>query len=405
MRAYEWKTALILTLATMILMRLVWMDLRSYVVTFSPQNRYALEQSEPCARALEPGLALKLGENLLPRPGWAHAWAYHSIMKLSCRNGIFSVGGFVRYNQGLLITTVLLLVLLARIVTRSWILGLIVAVALLSRGRLIAALGQIGADQLIGLGLALWGLTFAHWVRSGSYLMLALNYACILWLVPLEPSMLFLAGVLPLLMTKLGSFVFAPGQEEAKEEGAKPAVGNLFRPAAGGVGALLDEARYRRRIWAFALWGLVLVAAEFLLLTLLRNDPILRRGSDWSLSEYQAWLQAWFLPVDRDLGLGLICMFLILLLARRSRVLGIRPLIAVTLAGVILSSMGSLIGDWLFLPGSASRLWMGPRLLLWWEPLLLALSMLAFFDLVLDLLPRAGPTFLLSKWLRPKQNL
>lgn len=402
MRAYEWKTALILTLGTMILMRLVWMDLRSYVVVFSPQNRYALESSEPCARSLEQRLTVKVGEQLLPRPGWAHAWSYHSIMRLSCRNGIFSVGSFVRYNQGLLITTVLLLVLLTRVVTRSWIIGLVVAVALLSRGRLIAALGQIGGDQLIGLGLAFWGLTVAHWLRSGSLWILAVHYACILWLIPLEPGLTFLVGVLPLLMWRgIGP---ASAGSSLSAEALEP--GGLLRPWAGGdISALLATAPYRRRVWAFLLWGSVICAADFLLLTLLRSDPILRSGFEWTWGEFNFWLRAWFSPIDRDLGLGLLCMLFLGLGAGRSRVLGLRPLILASLMAVLLSSLGSLVGDLLFLPVQASRLWMGPHLLLWWEPLLLALGLLAFYSIVLDLLPWLKMIAVsLSKRFKRRQN-
>lgn len=429
MRAYEWKTALILTLATMILMRLVWMDLRSYVVIFSPQNHYALEHSEPCARSLEQSLTLKLGEQLLPRPGWAHAWSYHSIMQLSCRNGIFSVGSFVRYNQGLLIMTVLILVLLTRVLARSWIIGLIMAVALLSRGRLIAALGQVGGDQLIGFGLAVWGLTLAHWLRSGSRAVLVLHYLCIAWLVPLEPGLLFLLGVLPCLLARpVRRWVFGPSAPHTAHSplaarlgsywpwrelagkpslapGTEPTPGALLRPWEHGtdIGPLLAHGRYRRKIWAFALWGSVICAAEFLLLMLLRSDPLLRRGFDWTPGEFLLWLESWAAPIDRDLGLGLLCMFVSLALWRRSWVLALRPLISVSLAAVLLSSLGSFVGDLLFLPGGASRLWMGPHLLLWWEPLLLALSLLAFYNIVLELIPRALQYA--SKWLSSPQKV
>ncbi|MDQ3234125.1 MAG: hypothetical protein M3Q07_20140, partial [Pseudobdellovibrionaceae bacterium] len=143
MRTSELKSALIITLLSMILLRLVWMDLRSYVITYAPQNRYAFDRSETSGSCRRSFSLRQLGpdkptQGSWERPGWADARLYQSLVLASCRNGVFHDAGFVRYNQGLLISCLVFCVLLTRVMARSWVVGLIVAVALLSRGRLIA---------------------------------------------------------------------------------------------------------------------------------------------------------------------------------------------------------------------------------------------------------------------------
>lgn len=417
LRVYEWKIGLSLTLLVMILMRLVWMDLRSYVIDFGPQRHHVFEQSdqlESCARSFEQKLPRSLKERSLEgshqRPGWTDAWVYHAMLELSCKGGVFNVSGFVRYNQGLLITSLLALMLLTRILTHSWIIALISGVALLSRGRLIASLGQIGAEHLISMGLVVWGLSLLHWLRSGSWTMLSIHYLSLVWLIPLEPGMCFLALVLPLLLAicqRYGWENLARSQRAPSSLSAwwpwrdliaaqslvdKPRVpsGGLLRPVPGGVAGLWIDPDFVRRAWQFALGGGALLVSELFILTLLRSDPLLPRSQEWSALDLGQWFVRLLAPIDRDLGLALFAMVLVLAL-RTPWLLGLRTLILATACGLAGNILGSLVGDFLFLPGEAHDSFMSSRLLLWWEPLLLCLGLLALYQLILALLPRYAP--------------
>jgi|GEM_PF-6821480 hypothetical protein len=419
MRAYEWKSALILALLVMILMRLVWMDLRSYVVVYAPQNRFAFETSERsgvCARSF--GMRQRItsykGERLLPRPGWADAWSYQTMLELSCRGGSFSESGFIRYNQGLLIATLLGCALLARILARSWIVSAIVAVALLSRGRLIAANGHIAAEHLIMLGIAWWGVSLAHWVRSGSHWALSLHVLALLWLLPLEPSFAFLSLALPLglvLLKRSGQLArwdqhilsgheaahlpfrrFWPWRELVQRDRFQTRIGDgggLFQPWAGGVVRLLQDDGIRRRYQRVSVVGLGVVGLGLLVLLLFEKFSWPLRPGHWSLREVRLWLVTWIQPLDRDL---LLCILLMLIsLGLRSPWLqGLSSVLALTLGALLLQFFGSLMLDALYLPWESSRFWLGPRLLLWWEPLLLTLGVLSFYQTLLHILPQLG---------------
>ncbi len=417
LRAYEWKLGLSLALLVMILMRLVWMDLRTYIISFAPESHFAFEQAEPldtCARSFEqriphkdPGL-----HQSAHRPGWVNSWAFHIMVDMSCKSGAFGIPGFIRYNQGLLISTLLILMLLTRILTHSWIVALASAVALLSRGRLVAALGQIGADHLIAMGLAVWGISLAHWLRSGSPWLMAAYYLSIAWLVPLEPGFTFLAFVLPLLLwygqrygweriggeehsQNLGSDLFYtrwwPWRDLMAAQSSRAAAldreGGIFRPVPGGIARLWQQGGFVRRTWIFVGSGVMLVLGELFILTFLQRNFLLAPSFAWRPDHVRAWLSAWLNPIDRDLGIAMIGLLCVLLM-RTSWLLGLRSLILATTLGIIFSSFGSLIGDLLFLPGEAIAFYMAPRILLWWEALILGLGLLSLYQILLEFLPR-----------------
>ncbi|HYX36544.1 MAG TPA: hypothetical protein VE954_25835 [Oligoflexus sp.] len=427
MRTSELKSALIITLLSMILLRLVWMDLRSYVITYAPQNRYAFDRSETSGSCRRSFSLRQLGpdkptQGSWERPGWADARLYQSLVLASCRNGVFHDAGFVRYNQGLLISCLVFCVLLTRVMARSWVVGLIVAVALLSRGRLIAANGQISGDALIAVGFALWVMCLGHWLRSGSWWVYLGSYGVIAALMTLEPGTallgfappLVLAAWRPILRRKMER---APAPAEPISRDVKlwkrwgellnlslgpapdaPDSGGLFRPLPDGVRPLMGSLRFENALKTFTIMGACILFVTLLVQIVARKygplplQPI--SGAAISL-----WFREFISPLDRDSGLGISMM--VLALTWRSRWLPyLRPLVNLVGFAIILSALGAGFFDLVYLPTPAERLWQGTRLLILWEPVLMTLGMLAFYQMTLSLLARLDRIPSLTRFLK-----
>jgi hypothetical protein len=427
MRASEFKSALIVTLLSMILLRLVWMDLRSYVITYAPQNRYAFDRSETSGSCRRSFSLRQLGpekpnQASWERPGWADARLYQNLVLASCRNGVFHDAGFVRYNQGLLIACVVFCVLLTRVMARSWVVGLIVAVALLSRGRLIAANGQIAGDAMIALGFALWAMCLAHWLRSGSWWVYLGSYAVLALLMTLDPGTALIGFAPPLVLAAWGPIlrrkmerVSPPADPISRDVklwkrwGAllnlslgpapnAPVSGGLFRPLPDGIRSLIGQPRFQNGLKILTVMGFAILLIVLIVQFALRKyGPLpLQPVSGTAIRK---WVLDFVSPLDRDSGLGIFMM--VLALTWRSRWLPyLRPLVNLVGLSIILSALGSGIMDLIYLPLPAERLWQGTRLLILWEPVLMTLGMLAFYQMTLSLLARLDRIPSLTRFLK-----
>ncbi|WP_141732544.1 hypothetical protein [Oligoflexus tunisiensis] len=427
MRSSEFKSALIVTLLSMILLRLVWMDLRSYVITYAPQNRYALDRSEASGHCRRSFSLRQIGpekptQGSWERPGWADSRVYQKLVLASCRNGVLHEASFVRYNQGLLIACLVACVLLTRVMARSWIVGLIVAVALLSRGRLIAANGQISGDALIAVGLALWAMCLGHWLRSGSWWVYLASYVVVAVLMTLDPGTallgfappLALAIWRPILRRKMERRV-VPAEPVSRDVKLwkrwgellnlslgpapdAPLSGGLFRPLPDGIRPLVGQPRFQNALKTFTIMGAALLGIMLIVQFMVgKYGPLPLQPVTGSA--IRMWLRGFLSPLDRDSGLGILMM--ILALTWRSRWLPyLRPLVNLVGAGIIFSALGSAFMDLIYLPQPAERLWLGTRLLILWEPVLMTLGMLAFYQMILSLLGRLDRIPSLTRFLK-----
>jgi hypothetical protein len=427
MRASEFKSALIVTLLSMILLRLVWMDLRSYVITYAPQNRYAFDRSETSGSCRRSFSLRQLGpekpnQGSWERPGWADARLYQNLVLASCRNGVFHEAGFVRYNQGLLIACLVFCVLLTRVMARSWVVGLIVAVALLSRGRLIAANGQISGDAMLAVGFALWAMCIGHWLRSGSWWVYLGSYAVVAALMTLEPGTALIGFAPPLVLAAWRPILRRRMQRPAlpaepvsrdvklwKRWGEllnlslgpapdAPLSGGLFRPLPEGIRSLVGQIRFQHALKVFSSLGLLILMIVLIVQFMLQKYGPLPL-QPLTATAIRMWIQDFLSPLDRDSGLGISMM--ILALSWRSRWLPyLRPLVNLVGLAIILSALGAGIIDLMYLPVPAQRLWQGTRLLILWEPVLMTLGMLAFYQMILSLLSRLDRIPSLTRFLK-----
>lgn len=197
-RSRRVRIALPLILIVMILMRLVWMQLRSYPVV--PELRALvslaiIDDSETCTY-----------DRSLPRPDTepfdaARAWvvspAYVTLGYVGCFAGWLDDREFVRLNQWLLVSTVFLCVLLARFVTSSWTLALIVGAMLMSRGRLLADISRVSIDFVAMSVVTAWITALAHFVRTGAAVSLTVAAGLALFSAFVDRSLIVLSFVTP----------------------------------------------------------------------------------------------------------------------------------------------------------------------------------------------------------------
>lgn len=400
MRSFEVKAALMLALLFMILMRLVWMDLRSYTVSYAPENRRLAV--DICSKTSSMHKSITLG-----RPGWMDSLAYKKMIGMSCRGGFFSETSFIRYNQGLLLITVVCCMLFTRIVTRSWLLGLLVGMALMSRGRLITLNGEISGDRLIMVGLAVWTLSLAHWLRSGSRIVLALQFLAVLWLISLELSFVWLlvAFFLFLLFVRRKSFPNPFDVDEGDYESPwvklqtffrleKPSLlrmqklegqGGLFRPIYGSIEHHLKDPDRRQSTEVELAIGTGFVLIVSLILLFFRDAPLQLEPTFFSLSAQKSWLRLWTLELDRDLLLSLL--MLVLCLRQPSYWLpGLNGLATLVIGGFCLSTIGLWVLDHLTPMGG----WLAAEQFIWWEPIFLTFGILGFYHVMISLFTRIG---------------
>jgi len=191
-----------LTLLVMILMRLVWMQIRSYPVTLTPSLEPSIARlveadfvaCGPAASPLAgqtgsgeaPGVASAGTQNTADDAVASHSTSHWNWPQWSPMMTIWMAAGceserpvtafWLRANQWLYVLTVLAAVMMTRFLTSSWTLSLAVAAMLMSRGVLLGDLGRAGTDYLGMFLVTLWAACHAHFVRTGSTAILIMAF-------------------------------------------------------------------------------------------------------------------------------------------------------------------------------------------------------------------------------------
>ena len=205
---FSWRSFKIffaIVLLVMILMRLVWMELRTYPPRLDGRARVTFSESAgeegPVCRLSMPqagrGRALPPFVEATSRD-WFASSGLGWFAQLLCEDGRLAPAAFIRTNQWLLILTVAAGVMLTRFLTSSWVLSLVVGASLLSRGRLIAGIGTVGSLPLVTLGTALWFLCLAHHLKTASRASLVTAALLPLGLGFFDPALGALSAALPL---------------------------------------------------------------------------------------------------------------------------------------------------------------------------------------------------------------
>ena len=171
------KLILAIVLLVMVLMRLVWMQLRQYPAIYDFRtyvNLHFLQdhRSPDCvapASAIENLNLYSLSEG--SNNSWAGLYwspAREAYLGWACLGGSWLPGKLVSYNQSVLIAVVFLCALISRFLSGSWLIALMSAAVLLSRGRLITDLGIPSGRYLETFFFSLWMTCVVHYFRTAS---------------------------------------------------------------------------------------------------------------------------------------------------------------------------------------------------------------------------------------------
>lgn len=202
------RLAIPLILLCAILMRLVWMQLRSYTILQDARSLIAIEslvrdkesvcryeRSQPSdLRSSFAGTATKeLGIR-----AWLTSPGHVLLARLACHSGTLADRYALRMNQWLLVATVFMATLMARFLTSSWTVSLIVAGMLMSRGVLLADLGRISPDWILTFLVTAWMTSLAHYLRTGALVSLLGAVSTVVVAATFERGMVVLSLVPPL---------------------------------------------------------------------------------------------------------------------------------------------------------------------------------------------------------------
>ncbi len=203
------RIAIPVILLSMILARLVWMQLRSYPAATSPRSEISNEawlsavDSACGARrsalsslhlSSEKGGPLERAYLSLSSPGYA------VIGLLSCTLDQPAEKVTTKVNQWLFVATVLMATMMTRFLTSSWTISLITAAMLLSRGRLLAEIGTASVDFPLMLCVTTWLAAVFHFIRTGAALSLVASVIAALIAASFDRSMVALSLVVPMFL-------------------------------------------------------------------------------------------------------------------------------------------------------------------------------------------------------------
>ena len=197
----------------MILMRLIWMQLRTYPVEYENRAVASLAAATSEFPSICPqgpagidhrsellNFGLSYSDVNLIAPGYTVAGL------LLCKLEQFDSKAFVRMNQLLFCASILAAVMLTRFITSNWMLSLVVAAMLFSRGMLLADIGSVSTSYIVMFLFMAGFACFAHFFRSGSKTMAlfgTISFSLLmlvdrsLWFVCLVPlNLLFFAWLL-----------------------------------------------------------------------------------------------------------------------------------------------------------------------------------------------------------------
>jgi hypothetical protein len=202
----------------MILMRLVWLQMKVYTPTKEPRSiaamvlvnaapaRFCNHSESQSTLRLGKGRSIEWTPELLKTLDWyAPLGKQAALSPLVCRAGEESEQDFIRLNKKLVIAVVFISVISTRFLSGSWGLGLVTALLLLNRGRFTQGIGSLSTLSWTWFLVAAWFCGFSHYMRTVSFLSLTLMGLMALALASLDLN--FLAFSLLFVLILLGGYV------------------------------------------------------------------------------------------------------------------------------------------------------------------------------------------------------
>ncbi len=176
----QWRYVIPLVLLVMILMRLVWLQLRSYNLDGSYRGLVSVyyetkDTMGGCIPEQQQGGGALLSEfqlmkDLQAKPKYQRVASpgFQVLTRLLCSHGQLVLRDFLRLNQWVFLISIFFATCFVRLLTRSWILAMATTTVLLSRGHLIANIGEISYDGVLMMLVTAWMAVLVHYFRSGA---------------------------------------------------------------------------------------------------------------------------------------------------------------------------------------------------------------------------------------------
>lgn len=422
------KAILAVTLVLMALMRLIWIQLRSYPPLLEGRTRVAIE-SLPLQGHSHCYIAPPLVENSLDVPltqeqrKWLISPGFAHLVDYACRGGRFQPRTFVTLNQNMLAFIVFLCVVASRFLTGGWMMPLIISVTLLSRGRLITQIGDISSQYLTTTVFTMFTVCLIHYVRTGWIPAMLIFVAVGALLAMTEPALAPLVLILPFLhfywrmiqsrpitdfqpsspdpnkqkgfglLLKLGYKIgihrfpeFGKGREDQIGRALSP----LLMPVSTWV-------LYRKRWLKF---GAISLAAalfmQYICLGSLNYPGFLLNHLDQLNIRFlnsalvNAWFDGFLSPLDVDLAVAFIVLFIGLLSPKSKALPGYIDICTSLLLLLLLTILTTFIFDslefsYLQALGVESGWTLGyraPMILHWFEPIIITAGILGILNII-----------------------
>ena len=422
------KAILAFSLLLMALMRLIWIQLRTYPPDIDFRSTLAMESYQTSIdRPCDMSEILPNGDPSPPisqsHKKWLESQGMAQITAYVCKKQNFHHRGFLTINQNLLSSIVFLAALTARLLTGGWMMPLVISVVLLSRGRLITSIGSISPDLLITFLLTFFCSAFAHFVRTGwlpsLFTALCAGVACGLGdraLIPMGlsiPLLIFIyrlrhLGPLPagehltpqpepkLLLNIWGRLRTRLGMHRFSEfyPGSEHEVGRPFSPL---TMAFSSWVLFRKR-WAFyGLISLVFLGLSYSayyyyfdsykLLETLPSHYLSHRLPENAIFK---WFRLLVVPIDIDLTLALLTISIGIMSPRDMCLPGFNDIcslvVTVALVGIASCLLFDFTDYFLFLsdspfPGGFFN-YRATKVFIWLEPFILSLGILGVLNIL-----------------------
>lgn len=180
------RAIILIILLSMALMRIVWMQFRSYPISSNLRSsttvKMVLNNSDDCSvvnKDKYKSVAIASPE-FVTSSNWLVSHGYSFFVGDSCKKGFLNVDALLEWNQIFTVLASVFIAFLVRFLTSSWLFAVVIALSLLSRGELLIRHGQITYDGLLMFLMTCWFAFASHFLRTAASISLLGMITCFL---------------------------------------------------------------------------------------------------------------------------------------------------------------------------------------------------------------------------------
>jgi len=200
------KSFIAIALCVALISRLFVLQVKSWPVTTTLEGMISLDyvtvKTKETCKNPEAGTDFK--KNITQESSsvaWLVSPGYWALGTIACRSGEVKVSQLVKWNQWFTMGTAFMGALTLRLLTRSWLLGMLAAFSILTRASILSRQGLIGVDAPVMFFIMSWFCGFSHYVRTGSIFAFGLGALSYMGAVFFDRATIVLGFAIPILLT------------------------------------------------------------------------------------------------------------------------------------------------------------------------------------------------------------